>query len=373
MFVILLFAFVALFVVCALVWFALIIRKKGRSRWQRVGWELAGWSLLCSIVFGPIYCVIELVNLPRAVGERKLQARVELRKEFPIESLAARLQYETSGESVEPGSEDGESIATAEQRLTPSESQREAGWRSASLRMLHDTSKDEFLKNAGFGVFRMQSIRKEDIELPESPPIPFNDTEESFVPYSPDTAGSPIAIDGDRSDTRPNEKTLAFYHDSGRTDFLAPERMGYVKDREHVVGFQSHRFSKRPQFPPQQSQTDEWRVVRLELVSLLKHETSVAYVSKNLPRMDELAKAVTRPLDAVELSALAQLRLGRDVVSDNDLNTIRMLGSIRAEKSCLRCHNVRRGKLLGAFTYELHRVKPVQPPAANVARPLNAS
>jgi len=45
--------------------------------------------------------------------------------------------------------------------------------------------------------------------------------------------------------------------------------------------------------------------------------------------------------------------------SDDAPNRIRMVGSLRAGKDCMECHSVRRGELLGAFSYELVPVRPV--------------
>jgi hypothetical protein len=46
------------------------------------------------------------------------------------------------------------------------------------------------------------------------------------------------------------------------------------------------------------------------------------------------------------------------VIDDND-DRIRMVGSLRAGKNCLECHSVRRGELLGAFSYELVPTRPL--------------
>jgi hypothetical protein len=54
------------------------------------------------------------------------------------------------------------------------------------------------------------------------------------------------------------------------------------------------------------------------------------------------------------------LQSDEDVVIDESVDHIRMVGSLRAAKSCLACHSVHRGDLLGAFTYELtvaHRLQ----------------
>src|SRR5262249_61836230 len=96
-----------------------------------------------------------------------------------------------------------------------------------------------------------------------------------------------------------------------------------------------------------------WAVERLELVGLLKYEEPVVYLSDYLPRMDELRDAPTRPLDAFEQEALAALRGGQDLMVQDGPDRMRMLGSLRAAKQCLRCHRVEHGELLGAFSYRL--------------------
>jgi hypothetical protein len=87
----------------------------------------------------------------------------------------------------------------------------------------------------------------------------------------------------------------------------------------------------------------------------LKYDQPVAYVSNNLPKMDELRDAPTRPLDAFEQEALAALQQGEDLMLEGRPGHMRMLGSLRAAKQCLRCHQVSRGALLGAFSYKLVR------------------
>jgi hypothetical protein len=79
----------------------------------------------------------------------------------------------------------------------------------------------------------------------------------------------------------------------------------------------------------------------------------VAYLSRNLPRMDELRDAPTRPLDDFERARLEQLRAGRDLSAASAPRRIRMLGAIRARNSCLKCHSADTGDLLGAFSYDL--------------------
>jgi len=91
---------------------------------------------------------------------------------------------------------------------------------------------------------------------------------------------------------------------------------------------------------------------------------AVAYVSKNLPQMDELRAAPTRPLDPFEQQSINRLRADEDVMIDETPARIRMIGSLRASKTCLECHSVRRGDLLGALTYELVPTKPTRKKSA---------
>ena len=93
----------------------------------------------------------------------------------------------------------------------------------------------------------------------------------------------------------------------------------------------------------------------LDLVSVLKFEAPAVYLTESLPRMDELRDAPTRPLDAFEQEALAALRRGEDLMAQETSDRMRMLGSLRAAKQCVGCHNAEHGELLGAFTYKLTR------------------
>ena len=357
----LLFTLLLIFAVYGLTRLALKIRKNGESLFERIVCETVGWVMLATMYLGP---VVFVSYTSREAGDRELRRRAELRNEYRMESMSARLKYETARDIDESESGTDKFSPEVEQRLTSFEEQWEPDLRSFNLKELHDKATDEFVKNALLnGFLRMHGVHQSDVELPEYPPVPFNDPDKSSRPYVPDRDDSVAAPLATSSDSSLSETVLALYHDAGLTDFLAPRRMGYVQDREHVAGFLSHQFGKAPQFPVKERHTDEWRVVRLELVSLLKHDTPVVYVSKNLPRMDELTNAPTRPLDEMERAALPQLRRERDVVIEHETNVIQMLGSIRANKTCLKCHSVKRGALLGAFTYELRRLKPILQPA----------
>jgi hypothetical protein len=140
-------------------------------------------------------------------------------------------------------------------------------------------------------------------------------------------------------------------HRSGIADFAHPDNFGFIKDRQHVAGFQPHYLSKPPKSP------ETWSLQTLELIGLAVHEKPVAYVSENLPRMEELREAPKRPLDEFEAVGLASLRSGEDLFVRDRLEGRRMLGAIRATKQCVACHSCERGDLLGAFSYTLRRAE----------------
>jgi hypothetical protein len=49
------------------------------------------------------------------------------------------------------------------------------------------------------------------------------------------------------------------------------------------------------------------------------------------------------------------LRGQADLATETSGDRIRVVDSLRASKQCLECHEVKRGDLLGAFSWELQR------------------
>jgi len=99
-------------------------------------------------------------------------------------------------------------------------------------------------------------------------------------------------------------------------------------------------------------------------------QVQAMFAANNLPRMDELTDAPTRPLDGFETAALQQLQAGTEIVVEEDAGELRMLGSLRAAKQCTECHAVSRGDLLGAFTYRLQSDIPVRRGPVRAAKPV---
>jgi hypothetical protein len=164
----------------------------------------------------------------------------------------------------------------------------------------------------------------------------------------------------------PSLQSLIGLHGNSNWIFVPPDSLGYAKEGK-VAGFDPHKFRHEPfmhdlkllKHDPKEAAKEHWVLKKLELVSLLKHDKPAVYVSDELPRMENLKNATTRPLDGFEAAALKQLQAGEDVVTDASLNRIRMLGSLRANKACLECHTAQRGQLLGVFSYEILRDPPI--------------
>ena len=172
-------------------------------------------------------------------------------------------------------------------------------------------------------------------------------------------------------------------HRSTRDEFVAPGRSGHVISVDQVSGFEPHRLDRRPKIEPwdyrssilfreiqianpgigirgndkiEKKDVDAlrefdriapadavWLLRSLELVSLLKHDSPVVYVSSYLPNMEKLANVETRPLQPFENASLPRLEFDEDLVIAARTNEIRLLGSIRASASCLKCHEVEIG------------------------------
>jgi hypothetical protein len=299
---------------------------------------------------------------PKAVPKRSVK---EWRKIYPFRSIRSRLTYVTRA-----------TTPMTKPKLNPASVKRLAedemmiiGFfdvRKRSLEMMHSAKAEEFVKRSGFGIGRLR-IPASPSRLPEpdAPPLQLVTT----PPLAPsvrsaETVQLPVGKAQIYADPQrmPDQRGLLNFHRSGHRSFLVPARYGYIKDIDHVSGFASHKFIQEPKveyhFNPERKDNvpkENWLLKRLELVSLLKHDKPVAYVSGHLPDLEKLDEIKTRPLVRFESRGLEKLYDGEDLMIEARLNTIHMLGSLRASKQCLQYHKVQRGELLGAFSYELQR------------------
>jgi hypothetical protein len=314
----------------------------------------------------------------------------------PIQSLSNRLAYEVevTGRAHPEGEYGVDStpekpktdnlVDRLESQLNTHKRSDESYRRRMSLPTLmyaHQSTVWAFELAQGFGIHRTRQLPPyhNTIEIPETSPIPLQCERPDDAPDRLDdlridsaivsTVPSDLAsrdaketvLDAPTSSSIP---LLTEMHLNSLIDFSNAPGFGYVesryndheksKDLTQVIGFQPHAFRSVPQLPGS-AQSTRWSIHELQLVSLLKHRPPAAYVSDNLPRMDELVNARTRPLDEFEADAVSQLQEGKDLVTREGREVIRMVGSIRASRQCLECHRVDRGALLGAFVYRLHK------------------
>jgi hypothetical protein len=294
-----------------------------------------------------------LVAIPRIVELRQLAEK------YPIESLDERLAYEppTGRESQAVSSvydliNGRRSFASDAEDYYPLVFPLEIKRRVIALEDLHTGCVRLFNNSPGFGVARTLYFHTQDIAVPERPPIPL--PEPSKPGYGPATSsGDMLSVEGPAAEPSADVRDrLVRMHRLGRFDFLNPLGFGYMPERRRSAGFQSHAFRFMPSLSSDKDD-DRWRVDKLELVSLLRHNEPVVYVSDHLPRMAELRTAPTRPLDEFEREQLPRLFRGDDLAAVPAPRRIRMLGAIRAFEECLNCHNAAEKDLLGAFSYDL--------------------
>lgn len=296
-------------------------------------------------------------------SDREKLAR--LRSEYPVMSVAQRLEYEKPPANRPEAAADFAGTALSPHvlaQLTEAEEQSSQYDRNYYLfKGLHDETYDRFVGSMGFGNMRMAHMYRLDTGRKPAEsiaqPQPAGTLPDDATPDAGAANGAkPESLGRDA----PHWTQLEALHADGARQFVDPNRSGYVESRDHVVGFEPHRFDKLPVLKDESR--GEWRLAKLELVSLLKQPEPRVYVSAHLPRMDELKDAPTRPLEPFEARSLPQLRTAKDLVVEERPNGVRMLGAVRAGKSCLACHSVARGELLGAFSYVLRRTVPVPEP-----------
>jgi hypothetical protein len=264
------------------------------------------------------------------------RARDGLREKYRYQSMEARVpppRIKARPETFQ------ETTALSLERL-----ERECGerdnFRTFLLERLHEQTVTRFIDSPGFGVTRMiqPSEASIDISTGKTPNIP--------------NPGRSILIDSPWYQkvlqTVQDKGALQKMHESSVVDFAFGEGFGFFKDRRHVAGFLSHHFRMLPK-------VEHWKLEAVDLVSLLLHDPPLAYVSADLPRMDQLRSAPTRSLDLFESEGIGKLNTGQDIFVQQTAGIVRMLGSIRALRQCIRCHDCGRGDLLGAFSYTLLR------------------
>lgn len=334
------------------------------------------------IVLGLISTLLIIPKSPFGVTA----AAVALRKEYPYQSLRGRLSYESRAIDQNPDEAQPLQFSKTLERLKRVEvafDNRDAQARLRSLQELHSSQVGYFLNGPRNGLSRWGRTATPDmLEYPEPKRILLTEnrsdsTASELSPLSSEAAGPTAAS------AAPTATELEEFHLTGLVAFVDPYSLGDVRDIDRVAGFVSHGFRYLPTVGDpanahprahhgerRKSEPSVWKVARLELVSLLKFETPRVYISDSLPQMKQIADAGTRALDPFEQAGLDALHAGQDLVTADGGDTIRMFGSLRAAMECLECHHGPRGKLLGAFSYELCRADTKPEPGAEARLPL---
>jgi hypothetical protein len=119
-------------------------------------------------------------------------------------------------------------------------------------------------------------------------------------------------------------------------------------------------FFKFDELDPAESNTSQlpakkflWDVKSVDLISLIKKPTPVVYTSEKAVAMKEIKTLPQRSLDIFEMMALETLLKGQELYVRRHVNTLRMVGALKASKGCLGCHEGNQDDLLGAFSYTL--------------------
>ncbi|VTU01852.1 Putative uncharacterized protein OS=Rhodopirellula baltica (strain SH1) GN=RB12558 PE=4 SV=1 [Gemmataceae bacterium] len=267
-------------------------------------------------------------------------------------------------------------VLDIEARLADEESFR----RASALAELHQVEVRKFVTNPGFG-FRRMIIRPSQHTLDD--PGDWSEGDRGEAVTLPKDGTFFTASADKKGPTLPSEAAMARFHTSAAYGFSRPDSWGLVKSKKEVAGFQPHALAGHPDPEARRSldrdnpvkdkdgrvlrypTKEQWLVRSVELISLLVHDTPVAYVNpeKRLPTMAAVKDAKTRDLTEPETRALKELAGGKDVVVlDAVTNQVRMVGAIRMAGACTKCHEGSRGDVLGAFSYDLVRVPAYVPP-----------
>ena len=129
-------------------------------------------------------------------------------------------------------------------------------------------------------------------------------------------------------------------------------------------GFGIDRFGKRPDFWQESSVVFEealYSPAGIRLIGLTPENGERLFDFSYPPKKETLLMAKHRPLNSDESEAVKRLREGQPWAKflvkpppkkEYD-TTLRVIAPIFAQKSCLECHDVKEGALLGAFDYWL--------------------
>ena len=297
-------------------------------------------------------------------GYQAYQDVLEAQREYPLISLESRLPAVPVSQLNDPdaGRPNLSKLAISnlqlveEQYESPSNTYQSE--RRQVYRDLHERAFHVFAMSPNFGVTRMPLTFAILSRLKSANSREYVKFEVDFVPLSLSISEVDIL-------PVPAFASFSTWLIDSIYRFAPIESLGYQTADKRVAGFFAHgrkNYAKQPEAWGDQAnkEYDTLHVRRLELISLLLHDAPVAYASNTLPAMDEVKLLKTRPLDPFEAIGLLKLQAGEDLYVKEYQGRTLVLGALRNAKQCQSCHDGERGKLLGAFSYDLEQINKKQ-------------
>jgi len=102
---------------------------------------------------------------------------------------------------------------------------------------------------------------------------------------------------------------------------------------------------------------DTYKIEGFDLIGVGKHPDPVAFLGRR--HQTVVLNRQTRALTAFEQRAVAELKAGEDVAVETNETGRFVVGALRAQEDCLKCHGGKTGDVLGALSYRLISAKPV--------------
>lgn len=207
------------------------------------------------------------------------------------------------------------------------------------------------INNRGFGSFQRTSIPEStNFYLPDRTPIP----QRNRLPLTPieEEIDHPVFVPMAKPSR--NHRPLV-------AEFAFSFGWGWERSPGEYLGFQPHQLGI-PDFNESMASQEQsiefvagWKIDSVLLIGLLHPPKPTVYLTQNFPRMDEAKRVSTREPDEFEMAGLKSVAEGSElyVGKTRSGKAIRMVGGLRAAKSCTACHGCREGELLGAFSYTL--------------------
>jgi hypothetical protein len=103
-----------------------------------------------------------------------------------------------------------------------------------------------------------------------------------------------------------------------------------------------------------------YRFVHLQLLGIVDRDAPQLYPPLGTPTKERIKQVKGKPLADFEVAAVAALAAGKNLhVAEPKHHAV--FGALRADQSCLRCHEGKPGDLFGAFKYTVVKIQTLKP------------